>query len=59
MSVLPGQLKSIGNLVHICLKEGQNGSESAGSVSALVVMVVDENERVQCVQLVPSLAIVA
>ena len=55
MSVLPGQLERVGDLVEVGVEEGQDGTESASPVSTLIVVVVDEDESTGWTQLTPAL----
>jgi hypothetical protein len=58
VTVLPGQLERVGDLVHVRLEERQNGAESTGSVSSLIVVIVDEYQSIKSIQLIPGLAVV-
>ena len=55
VSVLPGQLERVGDLVEVGVEEGQDGTESASPVSTLIVVVVDEDESTGWTQLTPTL----
>ena len=53
VTVLPGQLERVGDLVHVRLEERQS---DAGSVS-LRVVVVNEDERIESVHLSPTFTV--
>ena len=55
VTVGPSQLEGVGHLVPVVLPEGEDRSVSTGSVTSLVVVVVDEHERIQRSQLTPIL----
>jgi hypothetical protein len=59
VTVLPGQLKSVGDLVHVRLEERQDAAESTGSMSTLIVVIVDKYECIECIQLPPTFTEVA
>lgn len=58
VTVLPSQLKSVGDFVQVWLEECQNDTESTGSVASLVIVVVDKYHCIHCRQLAPGMAVV-
>ena len=56
VTVGPSQLKGVGHFVPVVLTESEDRSVSTGSVTSLVVVVVDEDEGIQRSQLTPILS---
>jgi len=58
MTVQPGQLKGVGDLVHVGIEKGQDCIEVACTV-ALCVVVVDEYESIIRIELSPRFTVVS
>jgi hypothetical protein len=58
VTVLPGQLERVGDLVHVGFEERQNGAKTTGSVSSLIVVIVDEYQSIKSIQLIPIFAVI-